>query len=79
MGVCKAEAIGNGSQSGENVIFSPCTLVLHSLYLRKPPELLSQILLHLEELTKDAWPETQDVAEADWQKRWHSGMDVDGM
>ncbi|KAI0305900.1 hypothetical protein B0F90DRAFT_1694367 [Multifurca ochricompacta] len=43
-----------------------------------PPELLSRILLHLEELSKDAWPETQDVAESDWQKRWHSGMDIDG-
>jgi hypothetical protein len=79
VGVCTAEAIGNGSQSGENVIFFPAPLAYNSLYLRKPPELLSQILLHLEELTKDAWPETQDVAEEDWQKRWHSGMDVDGL
>ncbi|KAI9511600.1 hypothetical protein F5148DRAFT_302905 [Russula earlei] len=46
---------------------------------RVPPELLSQILLHLEELSKDAWPEIQDMAEEDWQKRWHSGMDVDGL
>lgn len=46
---------------------------------RVPPELLSQIFLHLEELSKDAWPEAQDAAEEDWQSRWHSGMDVDGL
>ena len=45
----------------------------------KPPELLSRILLHLEELTKDAWPEIQDAANEDWEGRWHSGMDVDGL
>lgn len=55
------------------------TLVLQRFAPAKPPELLSQILLHLEELTKDAWPETQDEAEEDWQRRWHSGMDVDGL
>ena len=45
----------------------------------KPPELLSQIFLRLEALSKDAWPDTQDTAEEDWQRRWHSGMDVDGL
>ena len=61
-------------------LFSPTSLVLYNSFApAKPPELLSRILLHLEELTKDAWPESQDVAEEDWQKRWHSGMDVDGL
>ncbi|KAI0295958.1 hypothetical protein BC826DRAFT_1174887 [Russula brevipes] len=46
---------------------------------RVPPELLSQILLHVEELSNDAWPETQNVVEQDWQKRWHSGMDMAGL
>ncbi|KAH9967282.1 hypothetical protein BC827DRAFT_1264129 [Russula dissimulans] len=46
---------------------------------RVPPELLSRILLHLEELTEDAWPEPQDAANEVWQGRWHSGMDVDGL
>ncbi|KAH9993740.1 hypothetical protein BJV74DRAFT_366792 [Russula compacta] len=46
---------------------------------RVPPELLSRILVHLGELTNDAWPETQNVVEEDWQKRWNSGMDIDGL
>lgn len=45
----------------------------------KPPELLSRILLHLEDFAKDAWPGNSDEAEPDWQGRWHSGMDVDGL
>jgi hypothetical protein len=79
VGVCKAEAIRNGSPSGEELLLFPTSLVLQQFAPAKPPELLSQILLHLEELSKDAWPETQDAAEEDWQRRWHSGMDVDGL
>jgi hypothetical protein len=37
------------------------------------------MLLHLEEVAKDAWPEIQDATEEDWQRRWNSGMDVDGL
>ncbi|KAH9072120.1 hypothetical protein EDB83DRAFT_198482 [Lactarius deliciosus] len=46
---------------------------------RVPPELLSHILLHLETFAKDAWPGLPDEAEADWQRQWHSGLDVDGL
>ena len=45
----------------------------------KPPELLSRILLHLEDFAKDAWPGVPDKAEPDWQRKWHSGLDVDGL
>jgi hypothetical protein len=78
VGVCKAEAIRNGSPSGEKLLFVylPCLTIISPV---KPPELLSQIFLHLGEFAKDAWPETQDMAEEDWQRRWHFGMDVDGL
>ncbi|KAI9440542.1 hypothetical protein H4582DRAFT_2074326 [Lactarius indigo] len=46
---------------------------------RVPPELLSRILLHLEDFAKDVWPGIPDEAEADWQRQWHSGLDVDGL
>ncbi|KAH9000303.1 hypothetical protein EDB92DRAFT_485207 [Lactarius akahatsu] len=46
---------------------------------RVPPELLSRILLHLEDFAKDAWPGIPDEAEADWQRQWHSGLDFDGL
>ncbi len=59
--------------------FLSTSLVLQRSAPVKPPELLSQIFLHLGEFAKDAWPETQDVAEEDWQRRWHSGMDVNGL
>jgi hypothetical protein len=45
----------------------------------KPPELLSRILLHLEDFAKDAWPGVSDEAEPDWQRKWNSGLDVDGL
>ncbi|KAI9464616.1 hypothetical protein BJY52DRAFT_831440 [Lactarius psammicola] len=46
---------------------------------RVPPELLSRILLHLEDFAKDAWPGIRDEAELDWQRQWNSGLDVDGL
>lgn len=60
--------------------YSPTSFsFLQPLAPAKPPELLSRILLHLGELANDAWPETQNVVEEDWQKRWNSGMDIDGL
>lgn len=52
---------------------------LYNTYSCKPPELLSRILLHLEDFVKDAWPKIPEEAEPDWQRRWHSGTDVDGL
>ncbi|KAI0272471.1 hypothetical protein BC834DRAFT_966495 [Gloeopeniophorella convolvens] len=47
---------------------------------RVPPELLSYILLQVDELSKDAWAEPpENEHETDWQRRWQSGMDVDGL
>ncbi len=51
----------------------------YNTYSCKPPELLSRILLHLEDFAKDAWPGIPDEAEPDWQRQWHSGLDVDGL
>ena len=45
----------------------------------KPPELLSRILLHVEDFAKDAWPGVEVEVELDWQKKWNSGLDVDGL
>jgi hypothetical protein len=56
-----------------------CFRFPYNTYSCKPPELLSRILLHLKDFAKDAWPGISDEAEPDWQRRWNSGVDVDGL
>ncbi|KAI0060983.1 hypothetical protein BV25DRAFT_1839306 [Artomyces pyxidatus] len=48
---------------------------------RVPPELLASIMAQIDELTKDAWPDPEGATEeAEWQKRWHTGLDdVEGL
>ncbi|KAI0320884.1 hypothetical protein OF83DRAFT_1168972 [Amylostereum chailletii] len=46
-----------------------------------PPELLSNILRQVDELSELAWPESTSSHDTpDWQTKWHTGMDgVDGL
>ncbi|ETW79099.1 hypothetical protein HETIRDRAFT_453598 [Heterobasidion irregulare TC 32-1] len=48
---------------------------------RVPPELLANILQQVEEVSKEVWPEPENLEEdQEWQKRLHAGMDaVDGL
>ena len=78
MGVRKDKTARNGPSGGEHLTLR-LFRIQYCTHSRKPPELLSRILLHLEDFAKDAWPGVSDEAEPEWQRKWHSGMDVDGL
>ncbi|TFY73612.1 hypothetical protein EWM64_g10400 [Hericium alpestre] len=47
---------------------------------RLPPEFLATLLAQVEGFSDEAWPDPEPQEEAEWQKRWRTGLDgVEGL